>query len=125
MLKNRSYQFNQNLPSCPICPAPLIKFPTLPKQEFRYVFPKQVQLFEYYTISDGNKRIFTDKDALEEYGKQYILDPKYYSYSNLFINGVLQPSANYNVKKGELIINTEDLPLKKSPITLQMVKVKK
>lgn len=72
-----------------------------------------------------NHQFFTNEDALQEYGKQYILDPKYYSYSNLFINGVLQPSANYNVKKGKLIINTEDLPLEKSPIILQMIKVKK
>ncbi|MED3940898.1 DUF4183 domain-containing protein [Priestia megaterium] len=32
--------------------------------------------------------MFTDQDALKEYGTQHILDPESYSYSNLFINGV-------------------------------------
>ncbi|WDW06776.1 DUF4183 domain-containing protein [Priestia aryabhattai] len=95
----------------------------LPQQEFRYIFPKKVRIFEYYTVAGGSKRIFTDQDALKEYGTQRILDPESYSYSNLFINGVLQPSSNYSVQKGLLIINTEDIPLEKSPVILQMIKV--
>ncbi|MCM3770800.1 MULTISPECIES: DUF4183 domain-containing protein [Priestia] len=51
------------------------------------------------------------------------MDPENYLYSNLFINGVLQPSSNYSVKKGILITNTEDIPLEKSPVILQMIKV--
>ncbi|PFR96669.1 hypothetical protein COK39_08590 [Priestia megaterium] len=97
--------------------------PVLPTKEFRYVFPKKVRIYEYYTVAGKNKRIFTDQDALKEYGTQHILDPESYSYSNLFINGVLQPSSNYSVQKGLLIINTEDIPLEKSPVILQMIKV--
>ncbi|WP_309225812.1 DUF4183 domain-containing protein [Priestia megaterium] len=35
---------------------------------------------------------------------------------------MLQPSSNYSVQKGLLIINTEDIPLEKSPVILQMIK---
>ncbi|WP_319637795.1 DUF4183 domain-containing protein [Priestia aryabhattai] len=91
----------------------------LPQQEFRYIFPKKVRIFEYYTVAGGSKRIFTDQDALKEYGTQHILDPENYSYSNLFI----KPSSNYSVQKGLLIINTEDIPLEKSPVILEMIKV--
>ncbi|MBE5098134.1 DUF4183 domain-containing protein [Bacillus aryabhattai] len=91
----------------------------MPQQEFRYIFPKKVRIFEYYTVAGGSKRIFTDQDALKEYGTQHILDPENYSYSNLFI----KPSSNYSVQKGLLIINTEDIPLEKSPVILEMIKV--
>ncbi|WP_309225823.1 DUF4183 domain-containing protein [Priestia megaterium] len=50
------------------------------------MFSKKVRIFEYYTVAGGSKRIFTDQDALKEYGTQHILDPESYSYSNLFIN---------------------------------------
>ncbi|MGB3890855.1 DUF4183 domain-containing protein [Priestia megaterium] len=119
-MKKKSYGCNHYTTSCS---TPFIKLPVLPQQEFRYILPKKVRIFEYYTVAGGSKRIFTDQDALKEYGTQHILDPESYSYSNLFINGVLQPSSNYSVQRGLLIINTEDIPLEKSPVILQMIKV--
>ncbi|WP_356714735.1 DUF4183 domain-containing protein [Peribacillus sp. Bi96] len=53
-------------------------------------------------------------------GNQTILDPSNTSFMNLFINGVLQPHANYTVEKGKLKLNTVDTPIKGAPIILQM-----
>ncbi|TKH05288.1 DUF4183 domain-containing protein [Peribacillus simplex] len=51
---------------------------------------------------------------------QVIPDPSKVSYMNLFINGVLQPHDNYTVEKGKLKLNTIDIPIKGTPIILQM-----
>jgi hypothetical protein len=101
----------------------LFMFPELPAQIVRTVKPKKVIISEFYTISDGWKKVFTEEDALNEYGKQKILEPVNTSYMNLFINGVLQPKINYEVSSGKLILKTEDVPLRGSPIILQMVKI--
>lgn len=83
--------------------------------------PKQVVSQEFFTISDGHRRNFTEEDGLMEYGKQKILSPMKISYMNLFINGVLQPKMNYEVDEGHLKLLTEDIPLKGTPIILQMI----
>ncbi|HHW66545.1 MAG TPA: DUF4183 domain-containing protein [Epulopiscium sp.] len=67
--------------------------------------------------------IYTNQDELIIYGDQGILDPKYTSYNNLFINAVLQPFVNYSVEKGLLTLNTDDLPLKDSPVSLQFISI--
>lgn len=67
--------------------------------------------------------IYTNEDELTMYGNQGILDPTNTSYNNLFINVVLQPSVNYSVQKGLLTLNTDNLPLKDSPIALQFVTI--
>ena len=67
--------------------------------------------------------IYTNEDELTIYGNQGILDPTNTSYNNLFINAVLQPSVNYSVQKGLLTLNTDNLPLKDSPIALQFVTI--
>jgi hypothetical protein len=103
---------------------PLLYFPEIKKQEIYFWHPKKVMVYEYYAVSDGSKRNYTNKDGLIEYGQQEILDPNTVSYVNLFINGVLQPRANYKVELGKLNLNTEDLPLVGTPIILQMVKIK-
>lgn len=60
----------------------------------------------YFTISNGQKRIYTDDDGLTEYGEMKILDPDEVSFFNLFVNGVLQPHAVYEVKKGNLLFTS-------------------
>ncbi len=104
-------------------PRPLLYCPKEPRQVFRYVFPERVDIYEYFTISDGHKRIFTDEDQLSDYRKHGILCPKKISYMNLYINGVLQPTMNYEVKKGRILLTTEDIPMKGVPIILQMIKI--
>ncbi len=78
----------------------------------------------YFTISDGQKRVYTDDDGLKEYGKMKILDPDEVSYFNLFVNGVLQPHAVYEVKKGKLLFKSSELPIKGAPIILQFVTIR-
>lgn len=84
-------------------------------------FPKQVVSQEFFTISDGIRRDFAEEDGLVEYGPQKILSPMKISYMNLFINGVLQPKMNYEVADGHLKLLTEDIPVKGTPIILQMI----
>ena len=45
-----------------------------------------------------------------------ILDPNKVSYYSLFINGILQPKANYEIEEGRLTLKTEDVPPKDSTI---------
>lgn len=76
-----------------------------------------------YNALAHNKSIYTDKDELKMYGNQGILDPKKASYHNLFINAVIQPPGIYSVQEGLLSLNTEDLPLKDSPVSLQFITI--
>lgn len=89
----------------------------------RFVSPKQINSYEFFVLSDGIKRIFTDSDALSEYGLQKIWHPSRMAYMNLFINGILQPKMNYEVTEGKIVLQTEDVPPKGSPIILQMIKL--
>lgn len=83
--------------------------------------PLKASTYQYNTISDGVKRIYTNQDELAEYGDKGILGPKEVSYYNLFINGVLQPRTNYFIHKGLLILTTTDIPIKGSPIIIAYV----
>jgi len=78
---------------------------------------------QYVTFSDGIKRIYTNKDGSTEYGNVGILDPNSVSYTNLFINGMLQPPVLYRVKRGVLVLTTKDVPNQGVPIILQFIKI--
>lgn len=113
-MKNERYSNN--------LPKPYLNIPRLPPEEFTIRLPKQVEVFEYYTISNGKSRIFKDKDGIIKGKNQKIIDPSTVSYMNLFINGVLQPKENYEVECGMIKLKTEDLPPNGAPIILQMFK---
>lgn len=81
-------------------------------------------VYQYNTLSDGIKKIYTNNDELIEYGNRGILDPNNVSYFNLFINGVLQPKVNYEIEEGLLLLKTEDIPLKDSTIIITFVTFK-
>lgn len=81
------------------------------------------EVYQYNAIANG-KRIYTNIDEIKNYGNRGILNPDLCSYYNLFINGVIQPQSNYEVKKGMLIIKTGTLPLEKSIISLQFISVR-
>lgn len=103
-------------------PQPFISIPVLENiQERHFKSPKKVRTFEFCAKSDGRKKVFTENDALKEYGTQKILNPNEVSYMNLFINGMLQPKSNYGVAENQIQIKTEDVPLKGTPIILYMV----
>jgi|GEM_PF-6183116 len=80
-----------------------------------------VETTEYITVSDGIKRSYHDSDGIE--GFNVIPDPLTISYSNLFINGMLQPSSFYTVARGSLIINTQDIPISGTYMILQFIKI--
>lgn len=103
-------------------PKPFLKIPHLPPTEFSFHLPKKVEVFEYYTNSNGKSRIYRDQDGFTKGKNQKIIDPSTVSYMNLFINGVLQPKENYEVQCGMIKLKTKDLPPKGAPIILQMFK---
>ncbi len=76
---------------------------------------------EYITFSDGVKKIYLDSDGYNDFNK--ILNPQNYSYANLFINGVLQPTSFYIVEEGKLELLTDSSPLINSTIILQMIEI--
>ncbi len=78
-------------------------------------------VYQYNTLSDGVKRIYTNDDELVQYGDRGILDPNDVSFFGLFINGVLQPKVNYEIQKGLLLLKTEDVPIKDSTIIISFI----
>lgn len=102
---------------------PYLNYPVVFSTEIRTFIPAAVKCFEFYTISDGIKREYSNSDALKGYGKQKILDPGKTSFTNLFVNGILQPKVSYEVKEGRLFFITEDLPPAGVPVILQMIVV--
>lgn len=78
-------------------------------------------VYQYNTLSDGTKKIYTNDDELSQYGDRGILDPNEVSFFGLFINGVLQPKVNYEIQKGLLLLKTEDVPIKDSTIIISFI----
>jgi len=82
-----------------------------------------VDVYHYNALSNGEKKIYTNNDEIKEYGNRGILDPNSVTYYSLFINGVLQPKVNYEIKEGFLILKTDDAPLEGSPIILTFITI--
>jgi len=104
-------------------PREVIGSLTETSEETRFVRPTQIISHEFFVLSDGKKKVYTEDDALSEYGVQQIWNPSHIAYMNLFINGILQPKLNYEVTEGKIILRTEDVPAEGCPIILQMIKV--
>lgn len=102
---------------------PLIIPLTVKKVESKVLNHREVITTEFFVLSDGVKKVYTEQDAITGYGNQQIVNPVTVSYMNLFINGVLQPKVNYRVTEGMLILLTEDAPEKGCPIILQMIRI--
>ncbi|MCQ6275439.1 DUF4183 domain-containing protein [Bacillus sp. V3B] len=118
--QNKTRLYNKNICLSPIPPrgCPNI-YPAREKPKPINIL--EVKTFQYTTISDGIKRIYTNQDGVSKYGSSGILNPNSVSYVNLFINGILQPNINYIVEQGKLTFTSNDLPLSGSPIILQFV----
>lgn len=101
---------------------PFLTIPIIHSEEVRYHIPKTVEVYEYYTVSDGHSRIYKE-DGIIDLGRQVIPAPCKVSYMNLFINGVLQPKESYEIQSGVIKLKTEDVPSKGAPVILQMFKV--
>lgn len=80
-----------------------------------------VKTLEYITISNGFKKEYYDNDGIKEFN--IIPDPSTISYSNLFINGMLQPPSFYTIVEGKLSLNTDDIPMAGTYIILQLITV--
>lgn len=76
-----------------------------------------------YNALAHDKRVYTSEDELRMYGNMGIPDPRKTSCHNLSINAVRQPAVNYSLQKGLLTLNTADLPLAGSPVSLQFITV--
>nr|WP_106779645.1 DUF4183 domain-containing protein [Lysinibacillus timonensis] len=105
-------------------PKPLLLIPKLKSDEEKiFKSPKNVNVFEFFTVSDGCKNVFTSHDSVQGYGEQRIINLDKLSLCNLFINGVLQPRAIYTIEHEKLILKTDDIPVKGTPIILQMISI--
>ena len=82
--------------------------------------PLIAQLSQYNAMT-ANKLIYTNADALSQYGSGGIPDPATASYQNLWINGVIQPSVVYTISTGTLTLDISPFPFAGEPITLQSV----
>lgn len=103
-------------------PRPVLMIPDGDERDLRhFAVPAPVMIAEYFAVSDGKKRVYTDEDGMNGYGSQKILPPGDVSLYSLYINGILQPKANYEVKAGKLFLKTDDVPLRGTPIILQMI----
>ncbi|GAY75477.1 DUF4183 domain-containing protein [Sporolactobacillus inulinus] len=108
-----------------LIPQPFLSLPKAARGPRRlFTRPQQVDTLTFYTLSDGRKRVYTSADALQGHGTEVILAPEEVSYMNLFINGILQSKQSYAVAQGKLVIRTEDIPIKGTPIILQMVTIR-
>lgn len=76
----------------------------------------------FYTISNGKKRVYTNKDHVRGYGNNMIPDPCLVSFMCVFINGVLQPPSLYKIRSGVLKLKSKNLPQKGVPIIIQYSK---
>lgn len=76
---------------------------------------------QYNALSDGAKRNYTNADELTQYGPIGILSPDNVSFYNLFVNGVLQPTANYAISAGHLDLLTVDTPAADNPVIVSFV----
>lgn len=81
--------------------------------------PYWMECSQYNTFSNGG-RIYTDRDGLKKYGSTDIVCPSERMFQALYVNGMIQPKVNYRVRQRLLALDTNDLPPKKEPITLQM-----
>lgn len=79
----------------------------------------------YYAISDGDKRCYTEDDRTKGYGAQSIPDPKAVTFTQVFVNGVLQPSTLYRICKGSLTLTSKDVPEKGVPVIVQSIRIYK
>lgn len=81
----------------------------------------KAEIYQYNTLSDGIKKIYTNSDELTEYGDKGILNPNSVSYLSLFINGVLQPKTTYTIGEGLLSLETDDIPIDMAPILIRFI----
>ncbi|MDF2658604.1 MAG: hypothetical protein K0Q94_1395 [Paenibacillus sp.] len=77
----------------------------------------------YCAVSDGCRRVYTNKDASPSFQANRIRDPRRVSYISLYVNGVIQPDCMYTVRDGKLTFLSKELPPEGAPIVLQFIRI--
>jgi hypothetical protein len=77
----------------------------------------------FYALSDGKKRIYTNRDGVQGYGVNRIPNPRTVSLVNVLVNGVLQPKSLYEIKSGKLRLLSDDVPAEGVPIIVQSISI--
>lgn len=77
--------------------------------------------YQYNTVSDGVKSVYTNADELLMYGNKGLLNPNAVSYYNVFINGELQPETNYILTEGQLMLTMSEVPMPGVPIIVEFI----
>lgn len=80
----------------------------------------KASVYTFNAVSDGSK-VYTDKNEICRYGCRGIISPEKCTCFDLFVNGLLQPKANYHVYEGHLIFTTDDCPTPNDIITLRFI----
>lgn len=109
-----------NLVDLPIEGVPIILEYLIIKDEKEQLL--KAETYQYNALSNGGK-IYTNADEIIMYGDLGILDPQQTSYVNLFVNGVIQPSINYMVEPGNLVLEVDSPPIVGAPISIQFISI--
>ncbi|WDV47430.1 DUF4183 domain-containing protein [Clostridiaceae bacterium M8S5] len=120
-----NYSVNENLLTLTTTDIPLANSPII--LQYLIIQDENNQLlkantYQYNTVAD-NKKEYTNSDEIAAYGDKGILNPKDASYYHLNVNGVLQPVVNYSVLEGLLDLQTLDIPITNSPMTLKFITI--
>ncbi len=84
----------------------------------------QADVHQYNAIAQEQQRVFTDEDELTEYGSRGIPSPSDISFCKVYVNGLLQPPANYDIQRGGLRLKTEDFPSKGAVVSVYSSRLK-
>ncbi len=103
-------------------PKPYLSIPKYTAvQVKRTSIPRKVRVYEFVATSDGRRHTYVAGDAIKSYPLSRLLNADEVSYTNLFVNGMLQPKLHYKLADGKLIFLTDDVPIKHASIVLQMI----
>ncbi|MCD1261495.1 DUF4183 domain-containing protein [Paenibacillus athensensis] len=112
------------------CPRPRPHPRPRPRPKPRPPAPKplpptklRTEISTFYAVADGQQKSFVDQNAVEGYSSSPIPDPQLLSYTNVFVNGVLQPASLYTQRSGEITLLTSDAPAKGTPVIAQFVRI--
>ena len=72
-----------------------------------------------YSAAASETMCYTAQDAVPMYGPSHIPAAENSTCQLLSVNSVIQPKVNYTVQEGWFVLNTEEAPLRGSPLTLQ------
>lgn len=76
---------------------------------------------QYNALANANQKHYTNADELTEYGQTGILPPSEDTVNSLFVNGMLQPDATYALWAGNLLLLTDNAPIKGATVIISFV----